>query len=159
MAIEHVMVAVGAFSNSMTTAKYAIVLAKQLGARLTAVHVVNQKVLTDLLHSRVFVESEACQYARDMEEQGRVFMERISKEAGAKGVALETVITRGEISAEVARKAQELGADILVIGELKAVFSTSDVFYDEGERLFRKVSCPVLVVKDPGRVETLYKGL
>jgi nucleotide-binding universal stress UspA family protein len=159
MAIEHVIVAVGAFSNSLTPAKYAIMLAKQLGARLTAVHVVNRKVLQDLLRSRVFVETEARQYERDLEDQGRLFMERLKKLAAEKGVAVETVIVKGEISSEVVSKVQELAADILVMGELKAIFSTADVFYDEGERLFRNVACPVLIVKNPEQVERLYKEL
>lgn len=159
MAIKHVMVAVGAFSNSLIPAKYALALAKQLGARLTAVHVINQKVLQDLLRSRVFVEVEARQYERDLEEQGALFMERFKKTAQSKGVDLETVIVSGEISREVALKAQELGADILVMGELKEIFSTTDIFYDEGERLFRRATCPVLVVKDHERAEALFKDL
>ena len=156
MAIKHVMVAVGAFSNSLFPAKYALVMAKQLQARLTAVHVVNEKVLQDLLKSRVFVETEARQYQRDLEEQGKAFMERLQKLAQEKGVPLDTVITSGEISVEVVRKAQELKADVLVMGELKEVFSTRDFFYDEGERLFRRCFCPVLVVKNPAHVETLF---
>ncbi|MGE5308986.1 MAG: universal stress protein [Deltaproteobacteria bacterium] len=157
MAVEHVMVAVGAFSNSLIPAKYAIVVARQLKARLTAVHVVNQKVLQDLLRSKVFVEVEAEQYERDLEQQGKLFMERLTKMAKEKGVPLETVIVRGEISTEVASIAREKKADILIMGELKQVFSTTDIFYDEGERLFRRASCPVLVVKNPERVEALYK--
>jgi len=156
MAIKHVMVAVGAFSNSLVPAKYAIALSKQLQARLTAVHVINEKVLHDLLKSRVFVEIEARQYQRDLEEQAGLFMERMQKLAQEKRVALETVIIRGEISVEVVKKAQELQADILVMGELKEVFSTRDFFYDEGERLFRRNCCPVLVVKNPVQVETLF---
>jgi len=156
MAIQNIMVAVGAFSHSLVPAKYAVVLAKQLNARLTAVHVINVKVLKDLLKNRVFVESEARQYECDLEEQGRLFMERLTKLAGEKGVTLETAIVRGEISIEVCRKAQEMKADILVMGELKQIFSTAEFFYDEGERLFRRAHCPILVVKDPERVEALY---
>ncbi len=157
MPIQHVMVAVGAFSNSLIPAKYAIVLAKQLGARLTAVHVVDRKVLQDLLRTRVFVEVEAKQYERDLEEQGARFMERLGKMAQEKGVPFEPVVVYGEISSEVARKADELKADVLVMGELKEIFSMTDVFYDEGERLFRRVPCSVLVVKDAERVEALYR--
>jgi nucleotide-binding universal stress UspA family protein len=156
MAIKHVMVSVGAFSNSLVPAKYALALAKQLQAKLTAVHVINEKVLQDLLKSRVFVETEARQYQRDLEEQGRVFLERLQKLAQEKGVVMETVLTSGEISVEVVKKAQELQADILVMGELKEVFSTRDFFYDEGERLFRRCFCPVLVVKNACQAETLF---
>lgn len=157
MAINHIAVAVGAVSNSLVPAKYAIAVAKALGARLTAVHVINEKVLQELLRSRVFVEVEARVYERDLEEQGRMFMERLRKMAESKGVQLSPVILRGEISTEVVNKVHEIGADILVMGELKDVFSTTEIFYDEGERIFRKVRCPVLVAKNAERVEQLYK--
>jgi nucleotide-binding universal stress UspA family protein len=100
----------------------------------------------------------ARQYERDLEEQGNLFMERLKKMAEEKKVPLTTLILKGEISTSVAKAARDLKADILVMGELKQIFSTTDIFYDEGERLFRRAQCPVLSVKDPERVDELYNA-
>ena len=60
-------------------------------------------------------------------------------------------------SDEIIAKTKELQADLLVIGELKEVTSVSQLFYDEGERIFRKSHCPVVMVRDAAYVEAAFK--
>ncbi|MDD5155180.1 MAG: universal stress protein [Candidatus Omnitrophica bacterium] len=159
MAIKHIVLSVAAAPVSLITAKYAIYLAKALQAKITAIYVVNEKVLQELLKSRIFVEVEARDYERDLEEQGGLFLERIKKMAESKGVECSCMLLKGGIHEEVVNKTRELGADILVMGELKELLSRKEVFYDEGERIFRESPCPVVVVKNPAEVEKLYKEL
>jgi nucleotide-binding universal stress UspA family protein len=159
MAITNIVVSIAGGPGSLITAKYAICLAKMLNAKLTAIYVVNAKVLHELLKCRIFVEVEARVYERDLEQQGHVFLERIRKMAESKSVACESVLLKGMISDEVANKAKELNADILVMGEIKEPLSRAEVFYDEGERILRKAHCPVVVVKAPITVESLYKEM
>ncbi|MGE5197864.1 MAG: universal stress protein [Deltaproteobacteria bacterium] len=157
--MKNIVVAVAGAPASLITAKYAVYLAKILGAKLTAIYVVNEKVLQELLRSRIFVEVEARVYERDLEEQGRLFLERIKKIADNKYVEFEGMLLRGTVHTEVVNKARELQADMLVMGELKETFSRKETFYDEGERIFREAHCPVVVVKNPAEVEKLYKEL
>ena len=159
MAIENIVVSVAGGPASVITAKYAIYLAKLLSAKLTALYVINEKVLRDLLRSKIFVEIEARVYERDLEEQGRLFLERLKKMAETKGVVYEGVLLRGTVHTEVVNKTAELRADLLVMGELKEILSRKEIFYDEGERIFREVNCPVVVVKNSAQVEQLYKEL
>jgi nucleotide-binding universal stress UspA family protein len=159
MAIKTILVSVSGSAGSPVTAKYAICLAKILGIKLFAVYVVNDRMLQELLRSRIFVEVEARAYERDLEQQGRVFLERIAKMAESKGVEFEGILLKGVVSDEVILKIKELNADILVMGELKELTSRAEVFYDEGERIFRKSPCPVVVVKNPAAVENLFKEI
>jgi len=159
MAIRTIVVSVAGAPGSLITAKYAIYLAKILQVKLFAIYVLNEKVLNELLKSRIFVEVEAREYERDLEQQGRVFLERIKKMSESKGVECEGILLRGVVSDEVVNKTRELGADILVMGELKELKSRAEVFYEEGERIFHKSPCSVVVVKDPVAVENLYKEI
>ena len=159
MAIKHIAVSVAGVTSSIVTAKYAICLSKLLGAKLTALYVINEKALRELLRSRIFVEIEARDYERDLNDQGRNFLERVKKMAECKGVEYEGLLLRGVIHEEVVNTAEELGVDLLVMGELKEILSRTEIFYDEGERIFRKSRCPVVVVKNPESVERLYKEL
>ena len=159
MAAKNIVVSLAGAAASLITAKYAIYLAKILQAKLTAVYVVNEKILQELLKSRIFVEVEARVYERDLEEQGWLFLERVKKMAANKAVECEGVLLRGTVHTEVVNKARELCADILVMGELKEMLSRKEIFYDEGERIFREATCPVMVVKNPVEVERLYKEL
>jgi len=159
MAIRTIVVSVAGAPGSLITAKYAIYLAKILQVKLFAIYVLNEKVLNELLKSRIFVEVEAREYERDLEQQGRVFLERVKKMAESKGVECEEILLRGVVSDEIVNKTKELCADILVMGELKELKSRTEVFYEEGERIFHRSPCPVVVVKDPVAVENLYKEI
>ncbi len=159
MAIKNIAVSIAGGQESLISAKYAVYLAKTLKAKLSAIYVVNERVLQELLKSRVFVEIEARDYERDLEEQGRLFLERIKKMAQAKGVECDCLLLRGTIHDEVVNKTREIGADMLVMGELKELLSRKEICYDEGERIFREAPCPVVVVKNPAEVEKLYKEL
>jgi nucleotide-binding universal stress UspA family protein len=159
MAIKTIVVSIAGAPSSLITAKYAIYLAKLLQVKLFAIYVINAKVLRELLKSRIFVEVEAQAYERDLEQQGRVFLERVQKMAESKGVECEGLLLRGVVSDEVVNKTRELNADLLVMGELKELKSRTEVFYEEGERIFHRSPCPVVVVKNPVAVEFLYKEI
>lgn len=144
---------------SIITAKYAIYLAKLLQVKLTAIYVIDENAIQELLKSRVFVEIEAKEYEIDMEQQSKLFMQRIQTLAENKKVEFEALILKGEIHSEVVSKARELGADLLVMGDLKEVLSWKEALYSEGERMFRESPCPVVIVKNPQEAERLYKEL
>jgi nucleotide-binding universal stress UspA family protein len=157
--IKNILVSVSGSVDSLMAAKYAICLAKAMQAKLYVVYVINAKVLGELLKSRIFVEAEARAYERDLNDQGRVFLERVSKMAGSKAVSCETLLLSGGVSDEIISKIHALSIDILVMGEMKELASRCDVFYDEGERIFRKSPCPVLMVKNHAMVEALYREM
>ncbi|MDD5194984.1 MAG: universal stress protein [Candidatus Omnitrophica bacterium] len=159
MAIKNIALSIAGSATSVISAKYAICLAKFLQAKLTAIYVIDEKALKDLLRSKIFVEVEALEYERDLREQGQVFLERVKKAAEAKGVQCDTMLLKGSIYKEVVATTQNLGADLLVMGELKEITSRTEIFYDEGERIFHESPCPVVVVKNQALVEKLYKEL
>jgi nucleotide-binding universal stress UspA family protein len=88
-----------------------------------------------------------------------VFLARIKKMADSKAVACETFLLKGSVSEEVINKINELRVDMLVMGEMKEMASRSAFFYDEGERIFRKSPCSVVMVKNHEIVENLYKEI
>jgi Universal stress protein UspA and related nucleotide-binding proteins len=159
MAIKNIMVCVATEGMSLITVKYAICLAKMFQARLSAMYVVNERLLHELLKSRVLVDIEARSYERDLEDQGGRFLERIRSMSEKKGVACDAAILKGIVHEEIIKQANALSPDMLVMGELKEVLSLKDTFYDEGERIFREAPCPVVVVKNASLVEKLYNEL
>jgi len=159
MAIKNIMVCVAAEGISLITVKYAICLAKIFQARLSAMYVVNERLLHELLKSRVLVDVEAHGYEKDLEEQGHRFLARIRSMSEKVGVACDAVILKGIVHEEIIKQANALNPDMLVMGELKEVLSLKETFYDEGERIFREAPCPVVVVKNASLVEKLYNEL
>ncbi|MCK9614408.1 MAG: universal stress protein [Candidatus Omnitrophica bacterium] len=155
--ILNIAVSLSGSAASLITAKYAIYLSRQLNAKLYAIYVVDARSLHELLKTRIFVEIEAVEYERDLKDQGVNVIERVRKMAEIKKVEYEGLLLNGVVHEEVVNKVRELSAGLLVIGELKEIVSRREIFYDEGERIFRESPCPVVVVKNPEEVERLYK--
>jgi nucleotide-binding universal stress UspA family protein len=156
MSIRNIMVCVTAEGASLITAKYAIALAKICSAKLSAVYVVNERILQELLKSRVLVDAEARSFEKDLEDQGINFLARIRSMAEKKGVICDTVILKGVVHDEIIHQAVVLDSDMLVMGELKEMLSLRETMYSEGERIFREAPCPVIAVKNVSLVEKLY---
>ena len=66
---------------------------------------------------------------------------------------------KGVVHEEVAREVDDCSADLLIQGELGEVLSLRDSFYEEGERILRKVKCPVMVVRGRDRIERMFDDL
>ncbi|MCM8756531.1 MAG: universal stress protein [Candidatus Omnitrophica bacterium] len=157
--MKNIVVPVEGGILSLVTAKYAIYLAKHLEAKLFFVYVIDEKVLSDLLKVKVFVDVEAKKYEEELEVQGRRFLDKVKKMAESKNVPCEQFILRGVVHDQIVKKIREVNAELLVMGNLREALSRREIFYDEGERIFREAHCPVVVVKSPEIVERLYNEL
>lgn len=145
--------------SAITAAQLAIAMAKEYGSSLKVIYVVNENLLGELLKAKVFVQMEKMDYERDLEEDGKRYLNYIVKLADRKGLQIDTVLRKGVVHEEVADEAEECGADLLVQGELGEVLSLRDSFYEEGERILRKVKCPVLVVRGRDRIERMFDDM
>jgi nucleotide-binding universal stress UspA family protein len=134
----------------------AISMAKAYGCGLRVIYVVNENLLAELLKAKVFVQMEKMDYERDLEEDGKRYLNYIVKLADRKGMQIETVLRKGVVHEEVAHECDECKADLLIQGELGEVLSLRDSFYEEGERILRKVKCPVMVVRGRDKIERVY---
>ena len=157
--IRRIMVSIGGNERALLAAQYAVALARLLGAELIAIYVVDTKILGDLLKARIFIRMEEMDYAHDLEEDGRRYLNHVRDLAEAKGVGITTVLEKGEVHTIVTQKARELEAYLLVMGELEAQRSRRDCYFDEGERIFREARCPVLVVKGNEKIRELYDSI
>jgi nucleotide-binding universal stress UspA family protein len=142
----------------MTAAEYAVLLARETGAELTAAYVVNTRALRDLVRSRIFLESEEEEYSRDLESDADRYLKHMGKTAEEKGVSVSLVKLHGNVHQELTKLIKEEQIDLLILGELARVRSRRDEFYDEAERSMRSAGCSVLIVKDAERVEEQFYG-
>lgn len=157
--IKTIMVFVEGNEASLIAAQYAVSLAKLIGGKIVAVYVVDVKTLKDLLRAHIFVRMEEMDYERDLEEDGKRYLNHVQGLADAKGVAMTTLLEKGDVHSIVVQKVKELGADILVMGALETPLSRRDSYYNEGERVFREARCPVLVVKGDEEIRALYDSI
>lgn len=157
--LARILLYVEASESSVSAARYAIVLARAHGTQLHAVYVVNDKMLSELTRANVFLKEEETDLRRDLEEDGRRYLQYVERLAGAKHVNVTTRLRRGIVHVEVAEEAAEINASLIVIGELEEHLSRRDPFYHEAETVLWTAKCPVLVVKGETTAEDLYDSI
>lgn len=155
--VERILVYIDGTEEAITAAQYAVCLARENGAELTAVYIVNTRALDDLVRTRIFLQEEQEEYRRDLEADSQRYLNHVSKLAGDKGVDVQTRKLSGNVHTEIKKLIKEEKYDLLVLGEISHVRSRRDEFYNEAERAMRSVPCSVLIVKDPDRVWQLYE--
>jgi len=157
--LRKILLYIDGSESSITAAQMAIGMAKAYGALLRVIYVVNENLLNELLKAKIFVAVEKMDYERDLEEDGRRYLNYVEKLAGKKKLTVETVLKKGVVHEEVAREIDEYGADVLVQGELGEVLSLRDSFYEEGERILRKAKCCVLVARGADKIDRMFEEL
>ncbi|MBN1781548.1 universal stress protein [bacterium] len=157
--IKRILLYVDGSEACITAAQYGIALSKSMNAELIALYVVNISLLQELTKARIFVKIEEMDYEQDLEQDGKRYLRYISEMAKSKGLEITTELAKGVVNKVVSEKADNYKADLLVMGELDPVLSRSDSYHDEGELIFRKVKCSVLVVKNPDLVEQVFSNL
>ncbi len=155
--IRKIMVYIDGSEQSITAAQYAVVLAKALGADLFALYVVDTRALSELVKSRIFLDSEQEEYRRDLEGDATRYLNHVRELARRKGVPIVADKAMGAVHVEIKNKVSELGIDLLVLGELSQIRSRRDELYNETERAMRSAPCPVLIAKGEDSIWDLYE--
>ena len=155
--IEKILVYIDGTEETITAAQYAVCLAKETGAEITAVYVVNTRALDDLVRSRIFLEAEQEEYRRDLEADAERYLNHVKKLGSEKSVSMSILKLTGNVGPEIKKLVREQGFDLLVLGEISQAKSRRDEFYNDAERAMRSVPCSVIMIKDPDRVWRLFE--
>lgn len=148
MAFSRILLYIDSTEASANAALYAILLARDLKARLDGVYVINTKAITELGHVGIFVQEEKDLIASDMETDALRYIDNVEKLARSKGVELHATILKGNVSALVVEQARKLGSELLVLGGLRVIRSRREELSEDSNRIARTATCPVLLVSD-----------
>lgn len=135
---------------SRHTVQRAVMLAKESGAKLELVHVLQQNVLNELRElfkkdGEALQENIRSQTKKELSQLADYLAENLGRKAGChlvEGLALEGIIAQVET----------LDADLLIIGARGASYARQLLLGATAERLLRMTLRPVLTVKQPPRV-------
>jgi len=157
---KKILVYIDGTEESLLAARYAITMAKTYNIELCGIYVVNLNVLEDLVKVNIFIPTEQADYEKDMEADGQKYLNYLKELAEAKGVAVETVLAKGNVAEEVKKTALAKNVNIVIICQLKELLSRSEAFYDEKENIVHRVPMPVFIVKeDKEKILNLYNSI
>lgn len=157
--INKILVYVDDSDESIAASQYAILLAKAMGVKLTALFVINTKALQDLLKAKIFISSEQQEYEHDMREDGNRYLNLVKKMATSKNVEIETILKEGTPHIEIKDLTESIKPDVLVIGsENHKIKSLREELVTEKEHAARIVRCNVILIKDVDKIETMFEN-
>lgn len=121
-------------------------LASAAGARLHLVHAVSGSALAQL---EQLLGLESAVEAQLMEQAQQALDTLAHELSAAHGLAVDRAMLKGAVLDELTQEAERAQADIVVVGARGAGFVRHFLLGSTAERLLRKSSHPVLVVKQP----------
>jgi nucleotide-binding universal stress UspA family protein len=127
---------------SLRAARHAVYLAKSLGAELFALNAVD---VANAFHVGIhFGDATA-----ELERLGREALRVVGEIAAQKGVRCEEMLVRGHPHAAIILAAEEVGADLVIVGSTGSTSVERVLLGSEAAKVLHYAKTPVLVVRDP----------
>jgi nucleotide-binding universal stress UspA family protein len=151
--IKTILIPTDFSANAQAAFATAYDLAQQLGATLHVLHVQDESVLRIALKEGL-LEANASDEEIRLEVQKIIEMRFSSMLAGISGsdVKIQHLSRRGDAETEILKYANEIGADMIVLGMrgASALGSLASILLGSvAESVLKNASCPALVVKLP----------
>lgn len=143
---DKILTAIDFSENSDYAFDYALTLAKQFKAELMVMHVINEPVdLRGFYVPHISFE----QLEKEIEEGAIKMMENFCQTRLGDFTNYKTAIVTGIPYEEVIKKAEEVGASLIVLGTHGRTGLDHLIFGSTAERIVRSASCPVLTIRLP----------
>jgi nucleotide-binding universal stress UspA family protein len=145
--VNHILVLVDGTEASFHAADRAIELARALGARLTALAVVDIETLRQLLSVKILVDAEMGEFEKELEESARRQLAEVRERALDQKVVIEEVLITGSVETVVPKEVQDRKVDLIALGGFPSTKVTRDLVARQRQMIIDRATCPVLVVK------------
>ncbi len=155
--VQKILVVVNSSEASIQSVKYAVLLAKIYRCNIKVIYVVDTATITKLTLTRLFVKDESEDYRLKLIEDGNRYLKHSEEICAAKGIKIQTEMRYGSICAEVIAAADDMKADMILLGAFeKTGEDPRDIICSSYRQIIVKAHCNVLVVKEPA-IEKLFK--
>lgn len=131
-------------AHSAKAVDQAVEMAKAFGSTLHLVHAFNVPV-PFVTPYEVAIPENFLEQARDSAKQR---LESVRERVQGAGVEVKAHLTEVPAAPAIARVAEELGADLIVMGTRGNTGLKHVILGSVAERVIRQVDCPVLTVKE-----------
>lgn len=145
--ITHIMVLADGSSQGFRAAEHAVRLAKVMGAKLTAVSVIDTETLRQLLTYRILAAQEMSDFEVELETSARQYLDRVRTMALEEKVVAEQVLVKGPYNTAVLAQQKQLKVDLIVLGAFKSRDAARDLLAREYQKIVDEAPCPIMLVK------------
>lgn len=142
---RHILVPIDGSEPSLQAVQMALRIVELCPAcTITVLYVVDKLVLNELVR---FSKRNEKEVEAELEEQGRRYLELARNSAERQGMAVQSETCRGDPFEEVIAAANDLGADLIVMGHTGRRGTRRVLIGSVTQRVLDYARCPVLVMK------------
>jgi nucleotide-binding universal stress UspA family protein len=143
--IKKILVATDFSSHSKRAMDYAASLAKEAGAGIVLMHVIESfpYSVTDTLH--------IVDHRRALEKTAGFLLENLRQELAGAGVSVKSLLTNGAPYEEILKASRREKADLIVMGTHGRTGVKHLILGSVAEKVVRLSSCPVMTIPFPAR--------
>ncbi len=145
--INHILILVDGTKSSFQAADYAIELARSVGARLTALAVVDTDTLKQLLNVKILVDTEMEEFERELEQSAQNQLDEVRQRAMNRRVKFDGVRRSGNSEVIVPIELAERNVDLLVMGAFQSEKVKHDLIARQRQQILDRAACSIVVVK------------
>jgi len=145
--VNHILVLVDGTESSFHAADRAIDMARSLGARLTAMAVIDRETLHQLLSVKILVDAELSEFEKELQESAKRHLATVRQKGLDHRVVIDEVLATGSVEETVPREVQARGVDLICIGGFQSSRVARDLLARQRQQILDRAACPVLVVK------------
>ncbi len=148
--LRRILIATDFSDYSKEALNHALYLAKKSKAKLSLLHVFEQPVYNPAVSTRIGARNIAIiEWIKEMKrEEGEKLL--LAKEIGRRGIKVRPILKEGNPFREILKAADDLSADLVVLGTGRTGLDRF-MMGSVAERVARKASCPVLIVRPKSR--------
>ncbi|MCG8571851.1 MAG: universal stress protein [Spirochaetes bacterium] len=154
--VKKILVAISGSNSSINASKYAIMLAKTFKWELVALYVIDTSTIKELLLSKIFIEEESDDFEKNLEANGKRYLDYVEELAKNKSVKVKKVLKRGGIASMIMETSTDEDCDLIIMGGWEVNRSKRDLISKAHMDLLMDSKKSVLIVKEE-EVENLYK--
>lgn len=157
---HNVVVAYNGSKSSLSAVMYAVLMAKCYKCHVKVVYVVDSATIRQLMLTKFVIKDEAASLEENLEADGRRNLDFAAGLAKSKGIKIDTELRRGAVWSEIIKAADELNADLILLGGTTGGSQLSsqnrDVVSAQDSEIIGSAHCSVMVVRQP-YIEQLFK--
>ena len=146
-AFDYILVPTDGSEYSMAAGRLAIGIARRYGSRLGCLYVIDRVVLTEMTR---YGNKNQDQVRRDLQDTGERALNYLVRLAADWGVRAEQFVREGVPHTEILMLARQLGADLIVLGQVGIRGPRRMLIGSVAERIIEAAECPVLIAKKTG---------
>lgn len=145
--VQHILVLIDGTEASFNAADFAIALACSLGAKLTAMAVVETETLRQLLNVNILSKVEMNEFESELHLSAERQLAEVRERSRCRKLVIEDVILEGNSEEVVPREVEARKVDLIALGGFQSNRASRNLLTRQRQQIIDHAVCPVVVIK------------